>query len=125
MHDLPEANSTTVRNLYCLRAACPCLSWSTVAMRALTSFHGLHSDATLCSSPSPMQQWAGHIACTKLPEDLYRLFAHGLHEIFKCDHLKFTVCGHKQASKQTYIHTTSVNAVTLVWGSLRLAPMNV
>ena len=28
----------------------------------------------------------------------------------------------KQASKQTYIHTTSANAVTLVWGSLRLAP---
>ena len=26
----------------------------------------------------------------------------GLHEIFKCSHLKFTVYGHKQASKQTY-----------------------
>jgi len=25
--------------------------------------------------------------------------------------------------KQTYIHTTSANAVTLVWGSLRLAPI--
>ena len=30
-----------------------------------------------------------------------------------------------QASKQTYIHTTSTNAVTLVWGSLRLAPISV
>ena len=26
------------------------------------------------------------------------------------------------ANGQTYIHTTSANAVTLVWGSLRLAP---
>ena len=29
-----------------------------------------------------------------------------------------------QASKQADIHTTSANAVTLVWGSLRLAPIN-
>ena len=34
--DLPEANSTTMRDLYCLWAACPCLSWSAVAMCALT-----------------------------------------------------------------------------------------
>ena len=34
-------------------------------------------------------------------------------------HLKFTV----YSRKQTYIHTTSANAVTLVWGSLRLAPI--
>ena len=33
----------TMRDLYCLWAACPCLSWSTVAMRALTSFLGLPS----------------------------------------------------------------------------------
>ena len=26
------------------------------------------------------------------------------------------------ASRHTYIHTTSANTVTLVWGSLRLAP---
>ena len=38
-------------------------------------------------------------------------------EIFKHAHLKFTVYGHKQAS----IHTHVRNAVTLVWGSLRLA----
>ena len=44
----------------------------------------------------------------------------GLHEIFKCAYLKFTVYGRKQ----TYIHTTSANAVTLVWGSLRLTPIN-
>ena len=29
------------------------------------------------------------------------------------------------ASRHTYIHTTSANAVTLVWGSLRLAPIKV
>ena len=34
--DLPEANSTTVRDLYCLWVACTCLSWSAVAMCALT-----------------------------------------------------------------------------------------
>ena len=37
---------------------------------------------------------------------------------FKHANLKFTVYGRKQAS----IHTLSVNAITLVWGSLRLAP---
>jgi len=26
-------------------------------------------------------------------------------------------------NRHTYIHTTSANAVTLVWGSLRLAPI--
>ena len=28
-----------------------------------------------------------------------------------------------QTHRHTYIHTTSTNAVTLVWGSLRLAPI--
>ena len=42
-----------------------------------------------------------------------------LHNVkFICAHLKFTVYGRKQAS----IHTHVRNAVTLVWGSLRLAP---
>ena len=31
----------------------------------------------------------------------------------------------KQASKQKYIHTHIRNAVTLVWGLLRLAPKNI
>ena len=109
---LPDANSTTVCDLYCLWAACPCLSWSAVAMRALTwvvfvpraSFTPTQHSG---SSPSSTQQWEWHIPCTK-----------GLHEIFKYAHLKFTVYGHKH----TYIHTTSANAATLVWGSLRLAP---
>ena len=36
---------------------------------------------------------------------------------------KFSVYGHKQTSKQADIHTHVRNAVTLVWGSLRLAPI--
>ena len=38
---------------------------------------------------------------------------------FKCTRLKFSVYG----CKQTDIHTHVRNAVTLVWGSLRLAPI--
>ena len=34
------------------------------------------------------------------------------------------MAANKQASKQASIHTHVRNAVTLVWGSLRLAPMN-
>ena len=55
---------------------------------------------------------------------------HMLHDInlcgiFECAHLKFTVSGRsKQASKHSQIHTCVRNAVTLVWGSLRLAPTN-
>ena len=39
--------------------------------------------------------------------------------LVKYAHLKFTVYGRKQAS----IHTHVRNTVTLVWGSLRLAPI--
>ena len=42
---------------------------------------------------------------------------------FKRAHLKFTVYGRKEASKQANIHTHVRNAVPLVWGSLRLAPI--
>ena len=62
------------------------------------------------SSPSPTRQWAGHIACT---------CTKGFHEIFKYAHLKFTVCG-RSIDSPTY--TRVRKAVTLVWGSLRLAP---
>ena len=41
---------------------------------------------------------------------------------FKHAHLKFSVYGRKQTDMHTYIHTHVRNAVTLVWGSLRLAP---
>ena len=113
--DLPEANSITMHDLYCLWAACPCLPWSTVAMCALTwvvfvpwAFFTptLHSG----SSPSLTRQQTGHIACAKLP---------CLHEIFNYIH-SFKICS---IWPQTYVHTTSANAVTLVWGSLWLAPI--
>ena len=77
--------NTVLHDLYCPWAACPCLSWSTVAMHALTwvvfvpraSFMPtLHSG----SSPNCMH---------KLP---------GLHEIFKYAHLKFMVYGHTNSS---------------------------
>ena len=42
---------------------------------------------------------------------------------FNHAHLKSTVYGRKQASKQANIHTHVRNAVPLVWGSLRLAPI--
>ena len=71
---------------------------------------------TLRSGRSPSLTRDSGLAVQKLPQDL----TFGLHEIFKCAHLKFTVYGRKQ----TDIHTTSANAVTLVWGSLRLAPIN-
>ena len=61
------------------------------------------------SSPSPTQQRAGHIACTNYP----RMF--GLHEIFKCAHLKFTVLW-----PQTDIHT--INFRKCSHTSVRLAP---
>ena len=66
---------------------------------------------TLCSgsSPSPTRQRAGPARKTI-----------SLHEILKSAHLKFTVYGRKQ----TDLHTTSTNAVMLVWGSLRLSPIN-
>ena len=74
-----------------LRAVCPCLSWSAVAMRALiwvvfvppASFTPTLRSG---SCPLPTRQRAGHIACTKLP---------CLREIFKCAHLKFTVYDRK------------------------------
>ena len=106
-----SVNSTTVHDLYCLWGACPCLSWSAVAMRALTwvVFVPGFLHAMLCSgsSPSPTQQWAGHIAWHET-----------IWQIFKCTHLKFMVYGCKQASKHTH---TSGNAVPLVWSSFRLA----
>ena len=47
-------------------------------------------------------------------------------EIFEYTHLKFTVSGRsKQARKQASIDIHVRNAVTLVWGSLRLAPITI
>ena len=43
MAKLPEVNWTTVRNLYRLWAACPCLSWSAVSCHACVNLSRLHS----------------------------------------------------------------------------------
>ena len=51
---------------------------------------------------------------------LHNLHDIDIREIFERAHLKFTVSGR---SKQANIHTHFRNAVTLVWGSLRLAPI--
>ena len=53
------------------------------------------------------------------PPLAFTCFTHDidLREIFQCAHLKFTVSGQSIASR---IHTHMRNAVTLVWGSLRL-----
>ena len=94
------------------------LSVMVYSCHACVNLSGIHSSGFMPtlrsgSSPSPTRQWAGILHA----RNFLRTF--GLHEIFKCVHLKFTVYG----SKQTYIHTTSAYAVTLVWGLLRLAPI--
>ena len=96
--DLPEANSTTVCDLYCLRAACPCLSWSTVAVRVLTCcFRSSSFMLTLRSAVALRRHW---VYCMHETTRGSRMFS--LHEIFKCGHLKFTVYGHKQADIHTH-----------------------
>ena len=65
----------------------------------------------------PSRQRCALVVAFTAPTHAY-LRTFGLHEIFKFAHLKFMVYGRGQ----TDIHTTSANAVTLVWGSLGLAP---
>ena len=118
--DIPEANSTTVRDLYCLWAACLCLSWSAVVMHALPWVvfipRASRRRCTLAVAPHWCDSRLGILHARNYP----RTFS--LHEIFKCAHLKFTIYGCNQTYLHTYIHTTSANAVMLVWGLPRLAP---
>ena len=89
-----------------------------------------------CSYPSSRTTMATG-ASTKLHSQTLHAYFHGFcsvvcwstrtsvwtfhqHETFECSHLKFMVSGW---SKQTSIHTRVHNAVTLVWGSLRFAPV--
>ena len=110
----------TMRDLYCLWAACPCLSWSAVAMRALTWVvfvprASFTSTLRSGSSPSPTRDsGVDPLYARNYP------WTFSLHEIFTCAHLNLTV---DSIWPQTDIHTTSANAVTLVRGSLRLAPI--
>ena len=97
--DLPEANSTTVRDLYCLWAACLCLSWSAVVMRALTWVVFVPQAARWrCTLAVALHQRDSGLGISHA-RNYPRTFS--LHKIFKCTHLKFTVYGHKQ----TDIHT--------------------
>ena len=57
---------------------------------------------------------------SKTSTGLHMLHGIDFREIFERAHLKFTVSGQ---SKQANIHTHVCNEVTLVWGSLRLAPL--
>ena len=96
--DLPEANSTTVRNLYCLWAACPCLSWSTVAMRALTWVIFIPQASCWCCAPVVGLRRRGSTLGLLHARNYPRTF--GLHKIFKYAHLKFTVYGRKHTYTQ-------------------------
>ena len=120
--DLPEANSTTVRDLYCLWVACTCLSWSTVAMCALTW--------VVYVSRASRQHCALAVALHRRHSGLGISSAWKLRSVFM-KYLKmrlFKIYGiwpqaYIYTYIHTYIHTTSANAVMLVWGSLRLVPM--
>ena len=73
---------------YRLWAACLCLSWSAVVFSRSIGVEFVTGTFANLKSSHPFVQF------------------------------KFSVYGHKQASKQTYIHThASCNAVPLVWGS--------
>ena len=87
--DLPEANSTTVRDLYCLWPDClchACVIFVPRASRRRCTLAVAFTDATA--------GWAYRVLARNYP----RTF--GLHEIFKCAHLKFTVYGRKQTYTQ-------------------------
>ena len=72
---VPETNSVTVRDLYCLWAACPFLSWFTVAMCALSWIVFVPRASHQCCALAValhqlMWQRAGRNACIKPPEDV-------------------------------------------------------
>ena len=97
---LPEASSTTVCDLtappHCLWAACTCLSLSAVVFSRSIGVEFVH------------WTWICFSTCANLNIRSFNL------------NFRYMATS-KQASKQTYTHTC--NAVTLVWGSLRLAPI--
>ena len=83
---------------YRLWAACLCLSWSAVVFSRSIGVEFVTEHFSTCAN--------------------FKFFA-------SVRSIKFLIYGHKQASKQTYIHThMSCNAITLVWGSLRPVPIN-
>ena len=111
--------NTSVICTVCEQPALVCHGPQWVAMCVLSSFLGLPSRQRCVLAVAPHQRDSG----MDLSHTRNYLWMYSLHEIFTCAYLKFTVYGHKQTDRQTDIHTTSANAVTLVWGSLRLAPI--
>ena len=109
--DLPEVNSTTVHDLHCEQPALVCHG----PQLPCVNFLGLPSRrrCALAVALHGRGRGLGISHARNYP----RTFS--LHEIFKCTHLKIY-----NIWPLTDIHTTSKNTVTLVWGSLRLAPIN-
>ena len=100
---LHEANSTTVRDLtvpsvsslplsVMVHSCHVCINLSRLHFRLLS-----HRHCALAGSPLPTAGWEW--------QDYEPLRTFYLREMFKCTHLKFTVYGRKQASKQTYTRT--------------------
>ena len=118
--DLPEANSTSYcrHDLYCRPVSSLPLSVMVFSCHACVNLRVVFISWALrrhCTLAVALHRHNSGLGISHARKHL-RTF--GLHEILKCAHLKFTVYGRKQ----TDIHTTSANAVTLVWSSLRLAP---
>ena len=108
------------RDLYCLWVACPCLSWSTVAMCALTWVVFVpRASRRRCALAVPLHRRDSGLGISharKLRSVFMKYLKMRLFKIFgiwpQADIHTYI---------HTYIHTTSANAVALVWGSLRLA----
>ena len=121
MHGLTwsELNYCACQDLYCLWAACPCLSWSAVAMCALSSFLGLPS----------RRRCALAVALHRRDSGLDPLHARNYIQSSWNIYMRlFKIYGiWPQTDKHTHnfrkcSHASVGNAVMLVWGSLRLAP---
>ena len=118
--DLPEANSTSYcrRDLYCRPVSSLPLSVMVCSCHACVNLRVVFVSWALRQHCTLAVALHRHDSGLGISHARNHLRTFGLHEILKCTHFKFTVYGRKQ----TDIHTTSANAVTLVWGSLRLAP---
>ena len=114
--DLPEANSTTVRDLYCLWAACLCLSWSAVVMRALTWVVFIPRASRRCCALAVALHWRDSGLGISHARNYPRTFS--FHEIFKCARLQFY-----SIWLQTDIHTHNFRKCSHASvGSIRVAP---
>ena len=93
---------------YHLWAACPCLSWFTVAF-SRSIIVELDSEWSITSTFTQNVRALAHVQIWNVRAPWYPFIQ-----------FKFLVYG---LTYRTYIHVHAIcNAVTLVWGSLRLAP---